>query len=533
MIPSDALFVAQLNTKSLDTKVSWNDIKQTEWYKKAFSDSSTPEWRKKILDNPSASGIDFDDGLIFFAAKSTTSGYYLAAEGKLKSEKDFEQFNKNFDPSQTVKKEGDVSLLILKDKNVVGWNNDRFVYVMNPETTSSQMYKWNDSSDLQSNTSPADNSTALSELCKKLFSLKSDSSLAKNDQFTSLFKSPGDIHVWQNTEAIFNSFSMGVLGMLKLDAFIKGNISTYTANFENGKISVDQKIYVSKDLAGILKKYMGKSLNTDMIKNIPSQNVVGLLAFNFKPEGLKEMIKLTGADGIVNTYAQQMGFNLDDLSKATNGDFLMAFTDLKMKHDSMQLSSEESMGNISSLIPDFNYIFSVGIGDKVSLKKIIDAATKLSSQFGKDSIVNYVMNDKTFALSNTNAFANKYLAGNSNSKYDFTDQFSGHPGGFFLDIHKLLSTFSSMKTTNPDNKAMLDQSLNLWNNIISYGGDFKDNAFTAHTDINLISKDVNSLKQLNNYINQMYKLDQDRKEGTDQRLDSLLVPPPTDTVKVK
>lgn len=532
MIPSDALFAAQANMKSLDSKLSWNDIKQTEWYKKAVSDSSIPEWRRKILDNPSASGIDFDEGLIFFAAKNPQTGYYIAAEGKLKSEKDFEQFNKNFDSSQTVRKEGDINLITLKGKNVVGWNNDHFVYIMNPETTSSQMNQWNDSSNSQPNVT-VDKSAELSELCKKLFSLKSDSSLAKNEKFNALLKENGDIHVWQNNEALMKSSpSMGMLGMLKLDAFIKDNISTYTVNFDNGKVEVDQKAYVSKELFDIIKKYTGSSVNMDMIKNIPSQNVIGLLAWNFKPEGLTELIKLTGADGLVNTYSQQMGFGLDDVSKATNGDLLLAFTDLKMKGDSTSANSNGKPHDFGHLFPDFNYIFSVGIGNKASLQKIIDAATKMTSQFGKDSIVNYVMNDKTFALSNTNTFAKEYLAGNNN-KYDFTDKFSGHPVGFFLDIHKILTGFSELPNDSDDKKEMLNESLNMWNNIISYGGDFKDNAVTAHTEINMINKNTNSLKQLNDYINKMFTLEEKRKSESTAKLDSLLTPPPIDTVKVK
>jgi hypothetical protein len=263
---------------------------------------------------------------------------------------------------------------------------------------------------------------------------------------------------------------------------------------------------------------MGKSINMDMVKNIPSQNVFGLLAFNFKPEGIVEMLKLTGADGIVNTYAQQMGFTLDDFSKSSNGNGVLAFTDFKINPDSK---------------PDFNYLFSAGIGDKASLQKIIDAAKKTTSQLGKDSLVNYVMNDKIFVLANTNAFANQYLNGNSNNKYGFDDKISGHPVGFFLDINKILTQFSSLHPANDDRKAMLDQSLKTWDNIVSSGGESKENGFVFHTEINLVNKDTNSLKQLNNYFNQMYSLHEAREEQSTQRLDSLLVPPPHDTVNVK
>jgi hypothetical protein len=519
MIPKDALFAAQLDLKSMSNKLSWNDIKQTAWYQQAHSDSSIPEWRRKVLENPSASGIDFDEPLTFFAAKDS-GAEYLAAEGKLKSVKDFEQFNKNFDPSQTVKKEGEINILILKNKNVVGWNNDHFAYVMNPGTTSSQMYKWNDSTNFQNNDEPVDRSAQLVTVCRNLFNLKSGNSLSQNDHFASLVKESGDIHVWQNTEAIIkSSSSLGMLGMLKLDAFTKNNFSTYTIDFADGKIDVNQKTFASKEITDIVKKYSGSSVNMDMIKNIPSNDIIGLLAFNFKPEGITELIRLTGADGIVNSYAQQLGFTLDDFSKATNGDWLLAFTDFKINQDSLRK-------------PGFNYLFSTGIGDKASFGKIFDAFKKATSMSGDNSEINYLANDKTFVLSNTNSFATQYLNGNNN-KFDFADKISGHPIAFYLDIHKILSQFSTLQTTKTERKEMLNKSLQMWNNIISTGGEFKDDGFAFHTEINLVNKDTNSLRQLNNYFNEMYQINEAEKEKSTAKLDSLLTPPPIDTVKVK
>jgi hypothetical protein len=474
------------------------------------------DWKRKVLDNPSTTGIDFEDGLVFFVSQNAGTDYF-AAEGKIKSEKDFEQFNKNTDPSQAAKKEGDLNVLVLKNNHVVVWNDDHFVYLMSMKGTPTEMLQQRDSTHMQQN-EPVDKSAELSAIGKNLFDLKSDSSLAKNDHFGSLMNESGDVHIWQNTEAIIkSSSSLGMLGMLKLDAFTKDNVSTYTINFDNGKIDVDQKTYASKELTDIVKKYTGSSINGDMIKNIPSQDVDGLLAFNFKPEGIVELIKLTGADGMINTYAQQMGFTLDDFSKATNGDYLLAFTDFKFK-DSLRR-------------PDFNYLFSAGIADKASLQKILDAVKKTTSQMGKDSVANYVMNDKTIAFASNNSFATQYLNGNNN-KFDFTDKFSGHPVGFYLDIHKILSQFSTL-SSDSDHKAMLDQSLNTWNNIISYGGDFNDNAFKFHSEINLINKDSNSLKQLNHYLDQLSLYHESKKDKSTKRLDSLLVPPPIDTVKVK
>lgn len=536
MIPSNAMFVTHIDMKSMGQKVSWDDIKQTSWYKKAYSDSSTPDWRKKILDNPGSSGIDFDKGLIFFAQKGSGNDFHLVVEGSLKSEKDFEQFNKNFDPTQTVKKEGSVNLLTLKDKNVVGWDGKHFMYTMNSSTTSSELYKWNQNKDAQPNASPADNSVELSAYCVKLFALKSDSSLAKNQKFASLLNEKGDIHFWQNTEEIMKSVpNMGMLGMLKLDAFFKDNITTYTVNFDNGKVEVDQKGYASKELTDVLKSHMSGKVNTDMIKDIPSQNVFAVLTTSFKPGMLEALIKLTGADGILNTYAQQMGFSLDDFSKATNGNMMLAFSDFKMKSDSFDYKDDSGneIGTGKFNKPDLNFVFSVGIGDKASLQKIIGAGKTFSSQMGKDSLFQENMNDKRLAFSNNSNFAKQYLAGNSN-KFDFTDKISGHPIGFYIDFHKILSELATAKSKDPNDNEMLDQSLKMWNNVVMTGGDFKDGAFTATADVNLIDVKTNSLKQLNTYFDEMFKLAEAKKANShEKKLDSLLTPPPIDTVKVK
>ncbi|MDQ2718518.1 MAG: DUF4836 family protein [Bacteroidota bacterium] len=538
MIPNTAMFVAQINTKSLNEKVSLNDIKQTSWYKKVYSDSSAPEWRKKILDNPEASGIDLNSGLTFFVDKASGSDFYMALEGTLKSEKDFEQFNKNFDSAQTVRKSGDLSLITFKDKNVVAWNDNHFVYLMSSFSNPSSMYQMNDSSNQQQPNLPVDRSAELSAISIKLFSLNSDSSLEKNEKFASLLDETGDLHFWQNTEQIMKSSpSMGMLGMLKLDAFFKDNISTYTVNFDMGKIEVNQKGYAGKELTDLMKKNLVGKINTDMIKNIPSQNVFAVFASNFKPEGIRELLKLTGTDGFVNMYAQQRGFTLDDVVKSNNGELMVAFTDFKMKSDSFNYKDNSGngptgSGNFSK--PDFNFIFSLGIGDKASLQKLINAGKKMGSQFGKDSMVNNDMNDKTFAVSNSTVFAKQYLAG-GNNKYDFTDKISGHPIGMFIDFHKIISALATGNSTNPESKQMIDQSLKIWNNLYVTGGDYTDGAFTAKTEINLVDQNTNSLQQLNNYFNEMYQLHEAKKsnDAHGHNLDSLLTPPPIDTVKVK
>nr|MDQ6903747.1 hypothetical protein [Bacteroidota bacterium] len=80
---------------------------------------------------------------------------------------------------------------------------------------------------------------------------------------------------------------------------------------------------------------------------------------------------------------------------------------------------------------------------------------------------------------------------------------------------------------------IMDESYKLWNNVFATGGEFKDGALVGNTEINLIDQSTNSLKQLNRYFNTIAKVEMAKKERekTDMsKTDSLMVPPPIDTV---
>lgn len=533
MIPGNALFVAHIDLNSMNKKLSWAEIRETGWFKKAFSDSSTPEWRKKILESPEESGIDFEKGLIFFAARGEGENFYLVAEGTVKDKDRFEKFNKNFDPEQQVKKTGEINTLILKDKNVVGWSGDHFAYVMNSSTTSSELYNLNNV------VSPArfqDESSKLGAYCATLFNLKSDSSLAKNDKFTDLMKEKGDLHFWHNTSEITKSMpDLGMLGMLKLDVFFKDNYGASTVNFEDGKMELTQKYYSGKELTDFLKKNQGSKINSDMVKNIPTQNMLGLFALNFKPGAIQDLIKLTGTDGLANMFLQQSGFSLDDFSKANNGDMVISFSDFSISKDS--ISSKDNEGNNVDTYgipkPQFNFLFSMSVKDKAMFQKIVDGLKKLSNGLGEDSSISIQLTDKYFTISNHKNFADQYIKGDQNNKFDFLNNLEGHPLGFYLDIHKMLSVINLDKMQDSSFNEAIDQSLKLWDKAITTSGDIKGDAFITHSEVTLLDQKTNSLKQLNNYLNELYKINELRKERNPDmpNLDSLLTPPLIDTIK--
>ncbi len=502
MIPKDAMFVMHVDTKSLSEKLPFSEVKSSAWYGELkkhiaemhhMSDSAA----NNLFDHPENSGVDLDKGLYYFIAKDPSSGSQFVSEGSLKDADAFGKFYEKIDTSATIQKDGDFNVFIIKDKLVLVWNSTNFVSAFNLPKEKMNGHFFGEDNDTTNNPAPlVDPSVALTSYCKSLFSLKSDSSLSDNAKFSDLIKEPGDIHAWINSEAILKSSgSLGMLGMLKLNDLIKDNVSTYTVNFDNGKIDITHKGYTNKELGDLLRKYSGSGINMDLIKSIPSQDVTGLLALSFKPEGLKALVSLIGVDGMINSGLSEAGITFDDFVKAMKGDVMLAFTDFNVK------KSTDTLMPISK--PDANILFSVSIGDKQSFQKLVDAGKKMEgSMHSMDTSIAYGQNDKVFAITNRQHFLNDYLAGKANNKFDFMDQLKGHSIGLFIDLHKILTAASaSEKFHSGGDSTVMAASLGMWNNIISAGGDFNGDAMMGHTDINLVDQNTNSLKQLNNYFN--------------------------------
>jgi hypothetical protein len=532
MIPKTALAVIHLNTKSLSNKLSWNEIKQTSWFSELYNDADVA-WAKKLMDNPDSTGIDFSSGLIFFVQKPGGTDGQVVLEGDIKNENDFAAFNKNL-TGKTTSKDGDINILSLPDKVVVGWNDDKFVYVVSAAGITSKMKYPMDNQG--NNNGSIDTTQNLVNICKGIFSLSDDNSLVKNEKFGQLFKEDGDIHVWQNTEEIAKSSAqLGALSMLKLDVFLKGNVSTATVNFDNGQISVKQKTYVSPELTDVLKKYFEGSINTDMIKHIPSENINGLLALHFKPEGIRELIKLTGMDGFANDFLMKNGLTLDDLVKANKGDILITATDFVLKKDSVNPRARgddespdfDETNSYSYERPDVNFLFSAGIGDKTAFNKLMSAFTKMLGEFGANQKIFYANDEKFFAVGSTQPYVSKYIGGNNN-KFEFADKISGHPFAFFVDIQKILSTASSKPSSDSSANIIMDESRKIWQTAYCAGGEYKDDGFVLNTEVNFVDKNTNSLKQLNSYFDKIAKVMIEREKKNKERWqnDSTEVYPP-------
>lgn len=511
LIPKDASFVLLADGKSLSSKLSWEEIKQNPLFTEAAADSTIPAELKAILENPDNAGIDIKDDLLFFVQKDSTGGY-ICFEGKIKDADLFKKFNSASGGSSSEKDGVDY---ISKAPVCVGWDKEKFVYIMDVpgfnkmDELNQRMQR--DSIDISSLFPKRD----VLATCLSIFSLKENNSLAKSAPFTKLVKKTGDIRLWLNSEELYKGMGM-MIPFLNLEKLYKGNISTAVLNFENGKIQLKGESYAGEELTNLYKKYGGGKVSEDMLKRMPGKDINGLLALSFKPQALVEFAKLLGVDGIINGSIQkELGITMDDFIKANKGDILIGISDLKIERDTSKalFKDQEQFALPAVPKPSFNFVFAASVGDKDAFNKLIAAGQKLGGQFlnPNSAPFQYSSNGTYFSISNTKENADKFL-NSAASAAEFIDKISGEPFGGYINIQSLLRSFEKEAALDSAAKVAYDASLKMWDNIQWKGGAMDGEVMTQSVEINLLDKTVNSLKQLNQYAAKLSQLYQQKKQ---------------------
>ena len=193
---------------------------------------------------------------------------------------------------------------------------------------------------------------------------------------------------------------------------------------------------------------------------------------------------------------------------------VLAVTDFTMRPDSFEFKTDKGRDTVfSSYKPDVNIVFAVSVGDNPSFDKFMNAGKKMRENMHKDSGIYYARNDKYFALGNKQQNVTKYIGGGSN-KFEFPGKTDDHPVAFYINIQKILNEINPRPGMDSVERAILAESKSMWSDIFLTGGEYKDDGFVLNTEVNLLDKKNNSLKQLNHYADIIAKavLEKNKKE---------------------
>jgi hypothetical protein len=494
------------------------------WFRETYADAPD-SLAKKLMDNPANSGMDIKSDFIFFLKNQGNNGY-MVFEGSVKDAAAFESFNKKVSKGATTTKEGEFNNMQLPGGAVVTWNKERFAYVLDASyMNTSRNFSMEGGN---AATPPTLSVDTLLKIGRSLFNLKSGNSLGGNEHFGNMIKEEGDVHMWMNSEYLYNGMGAGMVSMMKINTLMKGNVSATTINFDDGKIMMKTKAFYNKELDNLFDKYDAKEISADIVNRIPSQNVVAAFVMNYPPEGLKEFMRVIGVDGIVNGFLGEANYSVDEFIKANKGDMVIAVTDFSVakRTDTIQMNDSKPLTHVQSG-PVAKVLFATSINDRAAFDKLVGI---VKAQGGNEIArgmpeVNYNLNNNWFAISNSTDHVNKFLAG-GNNKQAFADKISGHPFGGYIDIQKILKTMD-VDFTDSSGKMLSNASMKMWQDIIITGGEYKNGGLSYVAEINLIDKKTSSLKQLNMYFDHLSKVLKARQRNNESF--SIDTVPPVET----
>lgn len=518
LIPKDAAVVVHFNAASFSSKLSWEDIKTTNWFQRAES-KNHDSLLSNLMKDPASSGMDLKSDFVYFI-KIRAGGAYFVVDGKLKDDAAFAAYCKQLIPDGSQSQDGAFSSISKNDKGAILWNKEHFVYVINTPGM-----PWNNRGDENSFSEPGKPITAdsLKKYGKEVLSLSNTETLGTDEHFAALINEPGDIHFWMDMGKMYsqNNMTGQVMSMMKVGSYFDGNKVAVTLNFENGKISMKGKQYYGKEMTSILKKYPPKPLDAALINRLPSENVMAAFAVNFQPEALDETLKTFGLDGIINMLLGRAHLTLDDIIKANKGQMLFALTGIGSKEvtDTLNSGENEKATTFTHKERSAKFLFANSINNKGAFDRLLDFLKGSTGKFGQSSKdYNFQVKDDWFVAGDS-VNVTRFLSGNSNS-VPFADRISGHPAGGYIDFQKIISHLAEK---NPDSSraAILNASKNLWQDMVMTGGDFTNGAITFSMEVNLVNKNINSLKQLNSYFDQVATAYKDHFAFNKEKMDSL------------
>lgn len=492
-LPKNAAVVIHLNGKSLTEKLPWEEIQKNEAYKMVYADSTLKDYVKDVLDNPEVTGIDISNDVFIFM-EADSAGSYGAVHGRLKDAEKFSSFLKK-SPENTVGKSGE--LYNLRNRKSAGvWNKERFLIIVDmPDTKGMDLQ----ADDVMSDSAPSTGGRDLASQATKLFSIGEKESLADERKFTRLIDEKGDMHFWMNTYALYSSTpQFSAMNVMNLTKLYEGSFFTGTAIFEKGRIDGHFRSYSGKELTNIIKKYSGKGIDKEMVNKLQGDDLAMLYFMNFKPEGVKAMLDVMGMTGFANMGLAMAGLTIDDVVKGFKGDFVFGINNIGK----------------DSTKTDADFVFAASVGNKDAFNKIVRAFDKINglSSGGDDKMFKETKDD-LFALSNKKTVVDKYL--NASPKtMEIWSKLSGSNVGGYANFQYIMKHIP-VNMSDSGKAALYNLNLSMWQDAYMTGGKFKSGAFEQKFEINLVDKNTNSLKQLNDFFSKLAEVEKKNKTLTE------------------
>lgn len=507
-LPKDVKMIIKINSTSLGQKMKWADFAKTGMFEEITKDAS--QEGKTFLKNSAPTGIDMSQGIfaVMPVAKNSEKTEPIFY-GALSSPSQFSVMIKKVATEPHVVKLANGELVISK-KTAIAWNKDVFVIIEDEfkDLSTSEAAKPKTADDMAK-------TKRLTERCKAL--LNKQKAPLDDQRFLSLLNEQGDVYVWINnlqSESQKKNKAAQVVDMFNRNM----RSSDYTAGviqFDNGRIGMETKRYISPFLDSLYQKYPPKTLNTQLTQKLPAGRPIFLYSVSFSPAMINEMIVKAGAGQYIDSLGKK-GIKMDDLVSVVTGDITAAV---------MKINESAEADSITQAMSGIQIFLAGGINDKTKFKQLSDLlqANKndtSKNQQAKKMKPHILLNDSIFVVSLSQNAAQKFLESPANNQElkELISRYARYPNACFIDLKTILGLAmqGAAKNRSEQDKRQMSEVLSMFDKLVTYGGLYEKGALSSTFELTLSNKDENSLKQFINLF-ELFKLMGNKKSSALQK----------------
>ncbi len=356
---------------------------------------------------------------------------------------------------------------------------------------------------------------------------------------------PHDINLWMDygyVSSLSSNEGMESLAMMgmggyaeKMAGLNKDSYWLMGTDFKNGKMDIDSKMYMGKEMAKIYQKSTERVFNKRMARYIPKENLMGFFSMGLNIEGMiaafKELFdpkneSMPFMEGMAVGALQGMGVDMtaNEVYQLFPGDMIMAVTGMeKFTGKTMVTDYDENFNpieiekEVTQELPLFTMMMSYT--DEENLKQILDLAKNMlgfeqGNGFMSTTIPNmpmkmYMAHEKgVFFVSNDeNLIKKKRKKGFSRGKRMSKAQCKmllEKASVFFWDVPKTVDVVKGMDMPMPGMDGLLRTTKETFSNFTMTMDKVTGNVMDSKMSLNFEDKNKNSLTQFFNFVNEMY-----------------------------
>lgn len=510
-IPKNAVFVATINTKSLQKKLMQNQAAIENIIKNISGSDTTVSKGKQEFEDLKSAGIDLDEN--FYVAVVNKGGGMTTGKGaivtsvigSLKDADKLQAYIKKKEPDAEVRKEKSYSYTTVNGDNIVAWTDDVVITMSYQKSFSGNDMEYDSATGSFNLRNPGNAINEMKAEIESDFNLKEDESVAAIPEFRDLMQEKPDASIWINSSASIEDLP---LPLPKLKELFSNSFTAAKVNFEDGEITFDSKSYYSKELKDILKKYSGPTADLGLIENYPSDNINGFGVFAFNPQIINELVKYLEVGGMVDGYLTRMmgsNYTLQDLLKAIKGDFAVVVSDFATK------TASDTMGVRPNAIPNLKMIVNIPVGDKVQMNRLMDKLVemqmlvKTNNQYMLAPNMQRIgyqltVDDKNVFIASDENLLNLYKAKSkkANLNKDVMNDFKSKSGVAYINIESILNGMNS--SVNEQARNVLPKAKETFKDMEMYAENFNGKYVEGHGELRFKNEKENSLTSLLGFI---------------------------------